>query len=256
MNIVVCIKQVPDVTDIKWTKENNLDRSNMLSKLNTLDECALDYAVDIMQRYKNVTITAYSMGPSQASEALEYAVAKGASRAILLSDKLFSGSDTYITAKILAIAIRKYTPDFDLILTGQAAADGDTEQTHISIAQTLDVIDATSVTDIPNADKHRVIAVQNIGGEVNTYELKTPCLIAVKKQCKTKYTPNIEDYIRAQNIKIETYNAEDLGFDKKEVGIQGSPTMVAKAFRPVTEKNTVEITENKTEKILEFLLEG
>ncbi len=254
MNIVVCIKQVPDVDDIKWTKENNLDRANMLSKLNTLDEYALDYAVEIKQKYKNVTITAYSMGPTQAADSLEYALAKGASRAVLLSDKLFSGSDTYATAKILSAAIKKYSPDFNLILTGQAAADGDTEQTHISIAQMLDIIDATSVVDIPNADKHRVIAVQNLNNEVNTFELKTPCIIAVKQPCKTKYVPNIEDYIRAQNTKIEVYNADDLKFEKKDVGIMGSPTMVAKTYRPVTEKNTIEITDNKTEAILKFML--
>ena len=143
MNIVVCIKQVPDTGDIRWTKENNLDRANMLSKLNEQDEWALDYAVKIKNKFKDVRITALSMGPNQAKEALEYALAKGADSAILLSDKLFSGSDTYATAKILACAISKYLGDFDLILTGQMASDGDTAQTPVSLAQMLDIIDAT-----------------------------------------------------------------------------------------------------------------
>lgn len=256
MNIIVCVKQIPDVDDIKWTKENNLDRSNMLSKINPLDEQALDYAVEIKERYRNVNIIVYSMGPLQASEVLNYSLAKGASRAILLSDKAFSGSDTYVTAKILSTAIRKYTPDFDLIITGQAASDGDTEQTHISIAQNLDIIDVVNVTELPNADRHRIIAVQQLGNTINTYEAKTPCLVAVKKECKSKYIPRIEDYIRAQNTAIEIYNADDLGLTKEQTGIIGSPTVVSKAYRPVIEKNTVEIKEDISDKLLEFLLKG
>ena len=101
MNIVVCIKQVPDVDDIKWTKENNLDRQGMLSKLNSADEWALNWAMNLKSKFKEASVTAISMGPNQALDVLEYALAKGAERAILLSDKSFSGSDTLITAKIL-----------------------------------------------------------------------------------------------------------------------------------------------------------
>ena len=108
MNIVVCIKQVPDVDDIKWTKENNLDRANMLSKINPHDEYALDWAMFIKSKIKDAHITAISMGPNQATDILSLALAKGVDRAILLSDKAFSGSDTLITANILAAAIRKY----------------------------------------------------------------------------------------------------------------------------------------------------
>ena len=135
MNIIVCIKQVPDVDDIKWTKENNLDRTNMLSKINPYDEYALDVAINIKSKFKNVKITVISMGPNQAKEVLNYALAKGADRAILLSDKAFAGSDTLATSKILACAIQKYCSDFNLILTGQLAVDGDTQQVPLSLAQ-------------------------------------------------------------------------------------------------------------------------
>ncbi|MBQ9795578.1 MAG: electron transfer flavoprotein subunit beta, partial [Clostridia bacterium] len=112
MNIVVCVKQVPDVDDIKWTKENNLDRSAMLSKINPHDEMALDWAIAIKSRFKEVKVTAVSMGPIQAKEILNHALAKGADRAILLSDKSFSGSDTLITSKILSKCIQNYISDF------------------------------------------------------------------------------------------------------------------------------------------------
>ena len=106
MDIVLCLKQVPDVDDIKWTKENNLDRSLMLSKLNPCDEFAIETAVKLKQALKDVSITAISMGPENAKEVLNYAAAKGADRAILLSDKAFAASDTLVTSKILASAIK------------------------------------------------------------------------------------------------------------------------------------------------------
>ena len=254
MNIIVCIKQVPDVDDIKWTKENNLDRSMMLSKLNENDEWALDYAVKIKNQFKNVTITALSMGPNQAKEVLDYALAKGADRAILLSDKLFSGSDTYATAKILSCAIRKYLNDFDLIITGQIASDGDTAQTPVALAQMLEIYDVTNVVEIYNADRKTAIVAQKLDNVINMFEVVTPCLLAVKKECDRKAKPKIDDYIRAQNTRIEVLGAEDLNLKKEDIGIIGSPTVVYKAFRPENTKNAVEIKDNYSKEILDFLL--
>ncbi len=254
MNIVVCIKQVPDTDDIKWTKENNLDRSNMLSKLNEQDEWALDYAKKFKDKFKDVKITALSMGPMQALETLNYALAKGADRAILLSDKLFSGSDTFATAKILASAISKYIGDFDIILTGQMASDGDTAQTPVSLAQMLDIPDITNVVEIHNADKNGAIVSQKLDNVINMFEVSSPCLIAVKNECKEKYKPKIGDYIKAQDSKIEIISAENLDLAREDIGIIGSPTMVYKAFRPELNKNTEEIKEDYVQKIIDFMV--
>ena len=253
MNIVVCIKQVPDVDDIKWTKENNLDRAQMLSKLNLYDQWALDYAIKIKNNFKQATLTVISMGPNQAKEILNYALAKGATRAILLSDKFFSASDTLITAKILAQGIRKYLSDFDLILTGQMAQDGDTAQVPVSLAQELDIIDVINVEEIYNADKNMAIVSKKSDFKTEMIEVKTPCLLAIKKVCSEVYTPKIDDYIRAQDTQIETYNMEDLGFTKEEVGILGSPTTVFKAFRPTIQKETKTILENEASEILNLV---
>ena len=256
MEIVVCVKQVPDVDDIKWTKENNLDREQMLSKINPQDEWAIDNAVNIKQKIRGTSITAISMGPDKAKEVLEYALAKGADRAILLSDKRFSGSDTLITAKIIARAIKKYIPDFDLIITGQAAVDGDTEQTPIGIATELGIPDVTNVVAINNADNKMVIAKQKLGEDGAVTEVKTPCLVAVKEECELKITPRIDNYIKAQIIKTETYNADDLGFSKEETGILGSPTMVYKAFRPQNARNAQEILDNTAHAIVDIILKA
>lgn len=251
MNIAVCIKQVPDVDDIKWTKENNLDRTAMLSKINLYDEWALDYAVKIKSKFQDCKITVISMGPMQAKEVLYHALAKGADRAILLSDKSFSGSDTLATSKILASAIQKYIPDFNLIITGQMAQDGDTAQVPVSLSQILGIIDTTNVVDIYNADKDTVIAAQKIDDEIRLIEMSTPCLVAVKKECEVSYNPKVEDYIKAQNTLIEIYGAEDINLSKEQIGIIGSPTIVYKAFRPKNTKNAVKIEDNFVKKILD-----
>ena len=256
MNIVVCVKQIPDVDDIKWTKENNLDRSQMLSKINPYDEYALNFALKIKSKFKTANICTISMGPNQAKEVLEYSIAKGANRAILLSDKLFSGSDTLITAKILSKAIKKYIPDFNIILTGQAAQDGDTEQVPVSLAQMLSIPDVTNVEEVINADKSLAIVLQRLNKQVNMYEIQTPCLISVKKDCKESYIPKIEDYVKAQNTLIETYNAQNLEFSSEEIGIKGSPTVVYKAYRPNANKKAQEIKEDYTKKILELILKA
>ena len=256
MDIVVCVKQVPDVDDIKWTKENNLDRSAMLSKINMYDEWALDYALSIKSKFKDVKITAVSMGPLQAKETLSYALAKGADRAILLSDKLFSASDTLATAKILASGISKYIPDYKLILTGQMAQDGDTAQVPVSLAHLLDIPDATNVVEIYNADKNTAIVSQMLDNEINMLELTTPCLIAVKRECAIRARAKIDDYIRAQNTLIEIYGAKDVGLPKEEIGIVGSPTMVYRAYRPEIKKNTQEIKEEYSSAILDLILKA
>ena len=253
MNIVVCIKQVPDVTDIKWTKENNLDRSLMLSKINTQDEWALDWAIDIKSRFAGAKITVISMGPQDAKDALGYALAKGCNRAILLCDKMFAASDTLATSKILSKAISKFVPDFNIILTGQMAADGDTAQVPVSISQMLNIPDITNAIEIVNADKDNVIVKQELDDEINIYQGKTPCLIAVKNMCQNKFIPKIIDYIKAQNKGIEEYCFEDIELGRDEVGILGSPTVVYKAFRPEINKDTIEIKENYLNFILDMV---
>ena len=254
MNIVVCIKQVPDVDDIKWTKENNLDRANMLSKLNPHDEWALDWAMGIKAKFKEAKVIALTMGPNQAVDVLNIALAKGADRAILLSDRAFAGSDTLATAQILSSAIQKFIPDFSVILTGHIACDGDTAQTPVNIATMLDIIDVIGVNEIFNADKNLAIVSQKFGNEVRVFDVNTPCLLALKAPAKEQIVPKIDDYIRAQNKTIEVYGLEDIELNKNQVGVIGSPTVVARAYRPEVAKNAQEIKENYVDKIVEILL--
>ena len=102
MKIVVCIKQVPDTTDIKWTENNTIQREGVESVMNPYDVWALEAALSIKKQRRNVFITALTMGPNQAVSMLKKAVALGANDAILLSDKKFAGADTYATGKTIA----------------------------------------------------------------------------------------------------------------------------------------------------------
>ena len=139
MNIIVCIKQIPDTNDVKWTKDNNIIRDNLISILNPYDKKAILTALEIKKAVKNSKITLLSMGPNNAIQALRYGLTLGADEAILLSDKKFSGADTNATSKTLKAAIQNYIKDFDLIITGQFALDGDTSQTPYSLANRLNL---------------------------------------------------------------------------------------------------------------------
>ena len=253
MNIVVCIKQVPDVDDIKWTKENNLDRSQMLSCINPHDEYALNWAAKIKAELKDVKITALSMGPKQAGDVLNYALAKCADSAILLCDKMFAASDTLATSKVIARSIKKYIPDFDLIITGQMASDGDTAQVPVSLSELLNIDDVTNCVYIKKAEENNFSVIQRLENEIIELNIKTPCLIAIKQECDIVKKIKIDDYKRAQQSDIKEVCFNDLELSKDEVGIMGSPTTVYRAFRPEIAKNALEIKQDYKKAIFDII---
>ena len=145
MKILVCIKQVPDTADIKWTENNTIQREGVESVINPFDIYAIETALEIKKSCENVEITALSMGPLQAEEILRKAIAVGCDNGVLVSDKKFAGADTYSTGKTIAAAIKTFCQDFDLIICGQFATDGDTAQTGPTIANNLNIPQVTYV---------------------------------------------------------------------------------------------------------------
>ena len=113
MNIIVCLKQVPDTQDIKWTEKGTMIRDGVESIINPYDEYALEYALKIKDKFPDTKITAISMGPTQAQNILKIAIARGADNAILACDKKFAGADTFATSMTLAHTIKKFVPDFE-----------------------------------------------------------------------------------------------------------------------------------------------
>lgn len=231
MKILVCIKQVPDTNDIKWTENNTMQREGVESIMNPYDLYAIEEAVKIKNIFNDeTTITAMTMGPLQAESILKHAIAMGCDFGVLLSDKKFAGADTYATGKTIASAIKSKFPDFDLILCGQFAIDGDTAQTGPSIASQLDIAQVTFAKRLERCDGKSIYAIRELEDGFETVKVEFPALICMLKGDNEPLRPLINGIIKAQNSSITTYSMDDIGLE--EAGIKASPTYVSKAFRP------------------------
>lgn len=229
--IAVCIKQVPDTKDIQWSKENNLVRDGMLSIVNPSDEFAIQIALKLKNNLKNVEIHCFSMGPLQAKNALEYALSLGADFAYLLTDKCFAASDTLATGRTIAHAI-KSVADFDIIVCGQYAIDGDTAQTPPTIANFLEMENLCWVKDIEaTADSEKLVITQETDDGYNKIEAEMPIVLSVLEENFEIKNPKIEDYVKAAKKEIKILKCEDISLLPDLTGIKGSPTFVSKVFR-------------------------
>lgn len=228
-HIVVCIKQVPDTNNIKWSVDNNIVREGMLSILNPCDEFAINLGVEIKNK-TGARLSALSMGPAQAKQVIEQALAFGCDDGYLLCDKRFAASDTLATGKTIASAIKKLISDFDLIICGQYAVDGDTAQTGPTIANFLDIEHVSYVKKV-EIFGYKLNILQELERGYNKLEAKPPVLLCVANEDYTPITPKIEDYIEAQNKPIYVFGADDIEINKEETGLLGSPTFVSKVFR-------------------------
>lgn len=229
--IIVFVKQVPDTDDIRWTENNTIQREGLDSIINPYDLCAIQTAVEIKKyRRHNAEIVVATMGPQQAENALKEALALGADSAYLLSDRKFSGADTLATAYTLAQFVKEIVPDFDLILCGQQAIDGDTAQTPASMAEKLSIPQITCMKSIEEITDDYITAVKETKDSVSVIKAKLPALLTCENQ-GTYLQPRIDDYIRAQDTEIITLDSDAIKADKSKIGYNGSPTYVKRAYR-------------------------
>ncbi len=232
MKIVVCIKQVPDTTEIKIDqKTGTLQREGVPSIMNPEDKHALLAAVKLS---KDVTVI--SMGPPQAEMILREALAYGASRAILLSDFAFAGSDTAATSYALAQAIKKINPD--LIMCGRQAIDGDTAQVGPQIAELLDIPQVTYVKKIVNHSDEKITVEKETKYGSDIVESNLPVLLTCLSDISEHYYPTLQGINLAFDAKFETWNAADIDADKSKLGLKGSPTWVLKSFAPQRQRQS------------------
>ncbi len=231
MKIVVCVKQVPDTSDIKWTENNTMVREGVESILNPFDEYALETAVRIKEANPDATITAITMGPPQAKDVLKRAIAMGADDAMLISDKKFAGADTWATSYTLAKAIQNKISDFDLIICGMFAIDGDTAQTGPGIAEQLGIPQVTYAKEI-EVSGGNVIVKREVDEGMQKAEMVLPGLVCMLKCDYEPRKPSIKGTMKANRTEIPQFGMEELGLEPEKVGIKGSPTIVSKAFRP------------------------
>ncbi len=232
MKIVVCVKQVPDTADIKWTENNTMVREGVESIMNPFDEYAVETAVRIKESNPDTTITAITMGPLQAKDVLKRAIAMGADEAMLISDKKFAGADTQATSRTLAAAIRNKVGEFDLIICGMYAIDGDTAQTGPSIAEHLKIAQVTYAKEIEYTGGQSILLKREVDEGSQKAEMMLPGVVCMLKCDYEPRKPSIKGTMKANKTQIPEYNLEDLGLEHSDVGIKGSPTFVSKAFRP------------------------
>ena len=156
MKIALCVKQVPDTADIKWTENNTIQREGLESIINPFCTYGLEAAVKLKKSKNNVEIVTLTMGPPQAESVIRTTLAIGADRGFVISDKKFAGADTIATSTTLAGAIKSKIGDVDLVICGQFAIDGDTAQTPAMIAQKLGITQVTYVKEIIEIDENTI----------------------------------------------------------------------------------------------------
>lgn len=235
MNIVVCIKQVPNTTDVKIDPvTNTLIRDGVESVINPFDTYAIEEAVRLKERFGGKVIV-ITMGPPQAENALKEAISLGCDEAILVSDRKFAGSDTWATSYTLSRAIKKIG-SFDIILCGKQASDGDTAQVGPGISTHLDIPQVTYVKKVEeiSANKAKVERMTEEGYDI--VETPLPCLFTVVKEINTPRLPSLKGMMKAKSAKITKWSAEDTACDAKSIGLEGSPTRVVKIFTPPPRK--------------------
>lgn len=232
MKIIVCIKQVPDTNEVKLDpKTGTLIRDGVPSIINHDDMNALEEALKLKDRYKDVEITALTMGPPQADVALREALAMGADRAILVTDRAFAGADTWATSNTITAAIKKIG-DYDMIFCGRQAIDGDTAQVGPQIAEKLDLPQVTYVQKMEVNDG-TVIAQRALEDGYEVIEVKMPCLLTAIKELNTPRYASVRGIFDAYREKnIEVWTAKDIEIDPEIIGLNGSPTNVRKTFTP------------------------
>ncbi len=237
MKLIVCVKQVPDTTDIRIDPvTNTLVREGVASILNPFDTFAVEEAVRLKEKFGG-TVTAVSMGPPQAENVLREAVSLGVDEIILLSDRRFAGADTWATSLTLAAAIRKIG-DFDLVLTGQQAIDGDTAQVGPGIAAHLGLPQTCFVRRIDNVCETKISLQRLMEDGIDHVSVKLPAVISVVKEINVPRLPSLRGKRNAKTVELKVWNADDLGLDEKEIGLNGSPTQVVKIFTPKHDKQT------------------
>ena len=231
MNIIVCIKQVPDSTRVKVDpKTGTLIRAGVPSILNPYDHYALEKALAIKAK-TGAKVTVLSMGPAQAVAVLRLALALGADEGVLLSSRAFAGSDTWATSYALAMAIRKIG-SFDMILCGQMAIDGDTAQTGPGIAFHLGIPQITFCESV-DSDGSRAVVKKLIEGGHQILEADLPVLITMTMP--VDYAPKYPSFMaahKAQDKKTVTWTEKEIGADMHKLGLEGSPTRVSRIFPP------------------------
>lgn len=253
MHVVVCIKQVPDTTDVKINPETNtLIREGVESIINPFDMYAIEEALRLKEKLGG-KVTALCMGPPQAESALREAISLGVDEGILVSGRDIAGGDTFATSYTLSMALKKMG-DIDLIVCGKQASDGDTAQVGPGIATHLNIPQITYVRKIEEIDEHHIVAERLLDNGYEVVESPIPCVLTVVKEINDPRLPSLKGKMKARKAEIATWGSGDIGAETEKIGLDGSLTKVIKVFSPESREGG-EILEGEPEEIAQALVE-
>ena len=234
LNILVCVKQVPDVDLVTMDPETgNLVREGVPSMLNPLDGNALEAAVRVKERYGGA-VTVITMGPPAAESALRECLAVGADRAVLVTGRPFGGADTLSTSYVLEAAARM-EGRFDLIFCGKESLDGATGQMGPQLAERFGATQITGALLIDEVDIERgcITARRELEGGTAAVEAQLPCLLTVEKANVPARLPSLKGKMAAKRAQVKVYTENDIdGLDPKRIGVPGSGTVVPEIYPP------------------------
>ena len=239
MELLVCIKQVPDTSEIKLDPEtNNLIRTGLPSIVNPDDMHALEAALTVKDQYEGSRVTVLSMGPPQAEEALRQCLSLGADDAVLVTDRAFGGADTLATSYTIASAIRHIqrtmNRQFQIIFCGKQAIDGDTAQVGPQIAEELGMAQATYACElsVDQSARKAVVKRQHENG-YEIVEVPLPLLVTATAELNEPRQPGLWSSIYAKRYTISHITLRDMpNIDESRIGLNGSPTRVRKVYQP------------------------
>ncbi|MFA5310980.1 MAG: electron transfer flavoprotein subunit beta/FixA family protein [Candidatus Omnitrophota bacterium] len=231
MNIIVCIKQVPETTEVRINPETNtLMREGVKSIINPFDMYAIEEGVRLKERFGG-KVSVVTMGPPQADAALREAISMGADEGFLVCDRAFAGSDTWATSYTLAGAIKKVGA-FDIIICGKQASDGDTAQVGPGISTHLNIPQVTYVKKVEEATDKMMRLERMLEEGYEVIETSLPVLLTVVKEINEPRIPSLKGLMRAKSAKITILTQKELDLDPQQIGLCGSPTQVVKIFTP------------------------
>jgi len=231
MNIIVLVKQVPDTSEVKINRETNtLIRDGVPSIINPFDRYAIEEALRLREKHGG-KVTAVTMGPPQAVEALKETVSLGVDDVVLLSDRAFAGADTWATSYALSQGIRKIG-EYDLVIAGKQAIDGDTAQVGPETADMLGIPFVAYIRKIEQIEGRKMIAERLMDEGYDVVETSLPALITVVKEINEPRVPSLKGKMKAKNLKVTAWTAKDIGADEEKIGLKGSPTQVVRIFPP------------------------
>lgn len=255
MKIVVCIKQVPDTTNIKVDPETGtLKRETAGTVMNPFDMYAVEEGLRIKEKFPGSTVTIITMGPPMAKEMLKVAIGMGADEAVLLSDRLLAGSDTWATAYALAMAVKKM--GYDIILFGKQAVDGDTAQVGPQTAQYLNMPSLTWVKKVREISEKEITVERMMDDGIDVVKSTFPVSLTVVKEINEPRLESLKGKMRAKKYDPATWTLADIGGDPAMVGVKNSPTRVAKSWNAIREAGKAEMLSGDPADVADKLFSG